>query len=477
MQPETQLAIVAAFAGFLLKTFFGFCICWAISRVVVSPRRKFLVWFAFLAISGCYWFALIFSFIPHAASEFPLPVHTVASSAAVARWQIPASSAYPLLIIERIVGGLYLLALGNFLLMRIRKQLRLRWVLRFAYQAPDHIETMFRSIAIHAGAEKIRLLVLSGIYSPATFGWMHPVVLLPPLCVEQDESELADIFRHELQHVTRRDFFFNNVAGFCKALLFFHPAIWYAIRKMELESELACDLAVVRDSPERRATYAECLVRFARLHAAQDPTPWNLDFAGSSIQLKVRVRSVLAETVKLPAWLLGLRTSIGMLLFVAFLCIAPLLGIALSYARRAAQPIAPSPISSRTNIRPRRRSLIRSRERENLVRDLGTFATPTAATAPANPSMASLEAATPSVPRQPDTLSSGEPVPTLQQRGADGTGTTHKPAQATVILISNSSSAGAGGSGSAKGRSVASAFMTGAGEAVRFAGTHGKEIH
>jgi beta-lactamase regulating signal transducer with metallopeptidase domain len=476
MHSETQLAIVAAFAGFLLKTFLGFCICWAISKVVVSPRRKFLVWFAFLALSGCYWLSLIFSFIPHTASELLLSVPAVASSEAVARWQMPPSWTYPLPIVERILGGLYLIALGYFLLMRIRKQLRLRWVLHFAYKAPDHIESMFRSIAIDSGAKKIQLLVLSGIYSPATFGWIHPVVLLPPLCLEQDESELADIFRHELQHVARHDFVFNNVAGFCKALLFFHPALWYAMRKMELESELACDLAVVRNSPERRATYAECLVRFARLHAAQDPTPWNLDFAGSSIQLKVRVRSVLTETAKIPAWLSGLRTSMGMLLFAGFLFTAPSLCIVLSYAHRAAQPIVPSLISSRAAVRPRKRSFLRGQEQQKLVRTLGTSAVSPAVPAPVTRSEASLGPAA-RVTHQPDTLSSREPVPTLQQRGAGGSGIAFKPAQATVVLISNPSSVTAGSQSSTKGRSIASAFMTGASEAVRFAGSHGKDIH
>jgi len=475
MLPDIQLAIVAAFAGFVLKTFLGFCICWAISKIVVSPRRRFLVWFAFLFIAGGYWLFLIVSFIPNPAPEFALPVHAVTSSEPLAKWQFSSSWAYPLMVVERVLAGMYLIALGYFLVVRIRKQSHLRWVLRFAYKAPDRIETMFRSIAIQSGAEKIQLLVLSGIFSPATFGWIHPVVLLPPLCLEQDESELADIFRHELQHVARHDFFFHDVAGLCRALLFFHPALWYAVRRMELESELACDLAVVRNSPERRATYAECLVRFARLHAAQDPTPWNLDFAGSSIQLKVRVRSVLTETVKLPAWLLGLRTSMGMLLFAAFVSIAPSLCVVLSYAHRVAQqPLIPSLISSRAKIRPRKRSLIRSREREDLVRAMGTPAT--TVSAPANQSEASL-AATPSVPHQPDTLSSGEPVPTLQQRGTGGARTTRKPAQATVFLISNPSEVNTGSRGATKRRSVASAFMTGAGEAVRFAGSHGKEIH
>ena len=473
MLPDIQLAIVAAFAGFVLKTFLGFCICWVISKIVVPPPRRFLVWFAFLSIAGGYWLYLIVSFIPHPAPEFALPAHAGPSLEPLAKWQFSSSWAYPLMVVERVLAGMYLIALGYFLVVRIRKQLRLRWVLRFAYKAPDRIENMFRSIATHSGADKIQLLVLSGIYSPATFGWIHPVVLLPPLCLEQDESELADIFRHELQHVARHDFFFNNVAGLCRALLFFHPALWYAMRRMELESELACDLAVVRNSPERRATYAECLVRFARLHAAQDPTPWNLDFAGSSIQLKVRVRSVLTETVKLPAWLLGLRTSMGMLLFAAFVSIAPSLCVVLSYAHRVAQPIVPSLISPPANIRPRKRSLIRSWEREDLVRAMGTPAT--TVTAPANQPEVSLEPA-PNVTHGPDTLSSGEPVPILQQRGTDGARITGKPAQATVFLISNSSPARSGSRGATKARSMASAFMTGASEAARFAGGHGKEI-
>jgi beta-lactamase regulating signal transducer with metallopeptidase domain len=475
MHPETQLAIVAAFAGFLLKTSLGFCLCWVISKILVFPRSKFLVWFAYLLVAAGYWLFVIASFIPHRAQDFALPLQAAGSSAPIANWQFPLSWAYPLLVVERSFGGLYLIALAYFLAVRIKKQLRLRWVVRFAYKAPDRIDSMFRSIASRLGAEQIRLLVLSGIYSPATFGWIHPVVLLPPLCLEQDESELADIFRHELQHVARRDFFFHNVARLCRALLFFHPAVWYAVRRMELESELICDLAVVRNSPERRATYAECLVRFARLHATQDPTPWNLDFAGSAIQLKVRVRSVLTDTAKLPPWLMGLRVSMGMLLVAAFLCVAPSLGIVLSYAHRVAQqPVIPSLVRTRAHVQSRKRSLIRKQDQENLVSSMETAAT--AIRMPEQQSASTFQP-TPAVTRLPDTLSSGEPVPTLQRRGTSDTRATRKPAQATAYFISNPSGASSPGPSTIKGRSITSALMTGAGEAVRFAGSHGKEIH
>ncbi|MHB1938020.1 MAG: M56 family metallopeptidase [Acidobacteriaceae bacterium] len=478
MHRETQLAIVAAFVGFLLKTSLGFGVCWAIGKVAVSARRRFLVWFAFLFLSAWYWLSLILSFAPHRLPIVSLPVHALTSLAPVAQWQVQPSWAFSLSIAERVLGTLYLVVLGNFLLMRIKKQMRLRWVLGFAYRAPDTIENMFRPIATRSGADRARLLVLSGIYSPATFGWIHPVILLPPLCLEQDERELADIFRHELQHVRRHDFFFNTVAGLCRALLFFHPAVWYAMRRLALESELACDLAVVRSSPERRATYAACLVRFARLHATQQPTPWNLDFAGSSIQLKVRIRSVLAETGKMPAWLLGLRALLGLLLLAGFLCMAPSLFVALSYANRAAQPIMPSLLNSRFTVRPRRSSIRRIQARENSVRTQPALEATKAVAAPDSQSVGSPEATSNARPEL-NTLSSGEPVPTLKQR-SDGTRTgPSRAAQATVVLISNPSASSSGNRVITKGRSIASAAMTGAGEAARFVGgQHGvREAH
>ena len=159
-------------------------------------------------------------------------------------------------------------------------------MLRFAYKAPKHIEDVFRSIVQDMYGGRVRLLVLSGIPSPATFGWVRPTVLLPSFCLERDGGELEYIFRHELHHIRRLDFACNAIASLCRALLFFHPAAWYAMRRLQLEREFACDLAVVCDSPDQRAMYAECLIRFARLNLAEAPRPWNLDFAGKSVNSK-----------------------------------------------------------------------------------------------------------------------------------------------------------------------------------------------
>jgi len=177
-------------------------------------------------------------------------------------------------------------------------------------------------------------LILSGATSPVTFGWIRPIVLLPSACMEEDRSELEDILRHELQHVHRWDAVWNELAVAARGLLFFHPAIWYAVRKMQFDRELACDLAVVARCPARRAAYAECLVRFARMNVVPESSGWGIDFAGSAPHLTVRVYSILAATKTFPRWIGYLRIASGLTIAALFLGIAPSLAILLSFAHQ-----------------------------------------------------------------------------------------------------------------------------------------------
>jgi beta-lactamase regulating signal transducer with metallopeptidase domain len=474
MNPETQLAIMMTFTGFLLKTSLGFCICWGISKVLVSPRGRFLVWFAFLVGAGFYALWLVASLGLHqpafASVTFPAEV---APLARVGKFRIQASLAYSVSILLRTLGALYLIVLGRFLFARIRKQFQLRWVLRFSYQAPPAIEELFRLIAESLKVGQVQLLMLEGIHSPATFGWMRPTILLPPICLEQDEGELRDIFRHEFQHVRRRDFVFSTVASFCRALLFFHPAVWYAKRRLELESELACDLAVISQSPERRATYAECLVRFARLNSGQQPTPWNLDFAGSSIQLKVRVRSMLAETREIPAWLMGLRVALGLLLLAGFVAIVPSLFVGLSYEQVRIAPLAESAsVPSPSQVRLRRSGVLKAslqRQATDPSRDSAALS----AEAPGSGSSAPDADAAPVVRREPAPTLSGRPQPTLKRRG-DTTGVAaQKTTQGTTILLQNEPSSPSADA-DARRASAISDIAAGVSQAVSVA-SHGRD--
>lgn len=470
MRPETQLAIMAAFAGFLLKTSLGLCICWVLSKTAASPDRKFLVWFAFLIGAGCYWLWLAASFVPHTSELISLTAPTaLVTNTPVGKLQVQDSWELSLSVLFRCLGVVYLIILSRFLFARVKKHLHLKWILQFTYRAPDTIENIFQPIAESLNASNVQLRMLSGLHSPAAFGWIRPMVLLPPFCLKHDEGELADIFRHELQHVQRRDYVFNAIASLCCALLFFHPAVWYAMRRLELESELACDLSVIGNSPERRATYAEYLVRFARLNVAQEPSPWNLDFIGSSVQLKARIRSLLVETRRIPTWIMGLRATLGLLLLAGFLGIAPSLFIALSYEQhRSVPPAKPTRSTTHTDVRLYKRDTFRDRPQRGTARTsrastIQPSIVPTAVTVDATAEPA------PIVPRTPDSMLSSERQPTLKRRGAPPAIPAPESSSATVISLSNEPPPHPKGKFITKGLVVASTLTTAAGEAARIA--------
>jgi hypothetical protein len=150
--------------------------------------------------------------------------------------------------------------------------------------------------------------------------------------VEEDRSELEDILRHELHHVHRWDAVWNELAVAARGLVFFHPAVWYALRKMQFDRELACDLAVVARYPARRAAYAECLVRFARLNVVPESGGWGIDFAASAHHLTVRVHSILAAAETVPRWMGYLRMVSAVTISGLFFGVAPSLAILLSFA-------------------------------------------------------------------------------------------------------------------------------------------------
>jgi beta-lactamase regulating signal transducer with metallopeptidase domain len=360
MNPDFLLSIVAAIAVFLLKTTLAFGACLALSRLVVSANFRFVIWSGFVYGSAAYWFYLANALwaarqLSTAATGSLLP----AASSPVGAWQIPAVWAFPLGVTLRMIGIVYLLTLCYLFFLHLRKRRHLTWVLNFTSEPPVDIAERFAVLAKKLHAGRSRLLVLSGATSPATFGWIRPTILLPTSCLEDDPSELEDILNHELHHVRRCDAIWNGLALASRTLLFFHPAVSYAVRKMQVDRELACDHAVISESPARRGKYAECLVRFARLNLMQESSSWGIDFAASHLTL--RVHSILADSKKSPGWMLYLRIASGVTIFALFLGIAPSLVVLLSFAH---QPEAENAVTSIFNApRPELRSGTRASER------------------------------------------------------------------------------------------------------------------
>src|ERR1700691_6751865 len=183
MNPDLLLGVVNALAGFVLKTTLAFGVCLVLSWLADSPSRRFMVWLSFLYGTTAYWLFLatgVFAGGQVTATTSSVPAQAVRAS--VGAWQIPGSWAFPLGMALRVVGIAYLLVLAYMLVAHIKKHIQLKWVLRFTSQPPDEVAAAFQPIAQNLGVGRSRLLVLSGVTSPATFGWIPPTILLPDTC-------------------------------------------------------------------------------------------------------------------------------------------------------------------------------------------------------------------------------------------------------------------------------------------------------
>lgn len=112
-------------------------------------------------------------------------------------------------------------------------------------------------------SRRIEMLISPDATVPAAIGFLRPAVILPRWVVEEMSSdEVRQVVLHELAHLRRYDDWTNLAQKIIKALLFFHPAIWWMERCMSMEREMACDDAVLMRTANARA-YAECLARMA----------------------------------------------------------------------------------------------------------------------------------------------------------------------------------------------------------------------
>lgn len=92
-----------------------------------------------------------------------------------------------------------------------------------------------------------------------------PRELLHSLSPDETEAVLL----HELAHVARRDNLWRLLQTAIVCVCWFHPLVWWLHRRLILESERACDEAVVRRTRDGE-TYAQGLFKAARFSMGLD---------------------------------------------------------------------------------------------------------------------------------------------------------------------------------------------------------------
>ena len=127
---------------------------------------------------------------------------------------------------------------------------------------------------------------------PVTYGWRNPVILLPARVLRLPDDIREAIQCHELIHVRRSDWLFVLGEAILRSLLWFHPAIWFALSRIQLAREQAVDQEAVA-LLENRERYLDALIAVAEYRLQPDLAPAPLFLRKR--HLAARVHSVVKE--------------------------------------------------------------------------------------------------------------------------------------------------------------------------------------
>jgi beta-lactamase regulating signal transducer with metallopeptidase domain len=145
-------------------------------------------------------------------------------------------------------------------------------------------ETLDATIELSGLRRRPELRIVRPGLVPMVLGLRRPLIILPFDATHWHSHTLRSVLLHECAHLARRDGWTQACASFTLVLYWFHPGVWYAVRRMSAEQELSCDDAVLATGVPARA-YATHLVELAQL------------MSGARSSLAAAARGTLSERI------------------------------------------------------------------------------------------------------------------------------------------------------------------------------------
>ncbi len=129
--------------------------------------------------------------------------------------------------------------------------------------------------------------------SPVIAGLLKPCIYLPiHLIADYDSKDLRYMLLHELSHYRHKDSFVNCLMNLSAIAYWFNPFVWYALKEMKNDREMACDASVL-NMLETNAyqDYGYTLINFAE-KISRSPFPFATGISAGMAQMQKRILNI-----------------------------------------------------------------------------------------------------------------------------------------------------------------------------------------
>jgi len=111
----------------------------------------------------------------------------------------------------------------------------------------------------HFTDKEITVRVSDSFSSPFLTGIFKSSLVLPK--ASMTDEQLCNILAHETVHFKRKDILYKWFVSFVKCVHWFNPMIYYVGRQIDIECEMSCDEAVVKNmSDKQRVSYIDTII-------------------------------------------------------------------------------------------------------------------------------------------------------------------------------------------------------------------------
>ncbi|MEY8392699.1 BlaR1 family beta-lactam sensor/signal transducer [Lachnospiraceae bacterium 45-W7] len=198
-------------------------------------------------------------------------------------------------VIGLILFGIWLVGIFAMLLLVIKSKTRLNTLKKSALPLQSReVRILYSNCLSELKIKKgIPIYSTAFLRSPIIVGLFKPCIYLPiHLISDFNAVDMRYILLHELQHYKHKDAIASYLMNFFGVLYWFNPLVWYALREMRSDREIACDTSVLKLLNENDyEDYGDTLINFAE-KISLSPFPFAAGISGNMKQMQKRIINI-----------------------------------------------------------------------------------------------------------------------------------------------------------------------------------------
>lgn len=198
-------------------------------------------------------------------------------------------------IISYLLLAIWISGILAMLILVSRSALRLHTLKKSALPLQSQkVQRLYERCLNDTGITKnVPIYSTAYLKSPVIVGFLKPCIYLPiHLIADDNETDIRYMLLHELQHYKHNDGIANHLMNLAGIIYWFNPLVWYALKEMRSDREIACDTSVLKLlESEDYVAYGNTLINFAE-KISLTPFPFASGISGNMKQMKRRILNI-----------------------------------------------------------------------------------------------------------------------------------------------------------------------------------------